>query len=270
MSIYSDGTAAYRETTKWLTAFVPLTAMVASILTLGPPVLRSIQDAPSLPAWIGEHTVVLLCIAVLFGGLTVILSFGTKVLSVEPQDIGPLLNSPEKRSELAAVIGTGTTAPWFLDLATFNEALGEIAKAPKDPNSPPRNDTSQIDQFKLAVEVLRDWSLYHEIQIAFRNFLRAFIASTIAIAIAALVAPAQLESVIPVDKPTLVSIEVNESGQNDLLTRTGCTDPTASTFTAIGGSWKHPELAVDGPGCAFGAAWHPRRGHIELRLPSLP
>jgi hypothetical protein len=270
MSIYAGGATAYRDTTKWLVAFLPLTALAAGAFTLGPPVIRSIQDAPSLPSWASDHWLVLVCMVVLFAGLTAILYYGAKVLSVEPTDIGDILTSPDKKSTLAAAIGSGVTAPWFLDKSSFDTALAAMANAWNDTVHPPEKDDPRAARLQLAIDALREWSVYHQIQSAFRNFRYAFIGSSLAIGVAILAAPLQLDDSIPIDKPMHVQVDVSEAGQNALLKSTGCLDPKTSSFLAVGGSWNQPALAVDGPGCAFGAVWHPHPSEIETRLSPSP
>lgn len=265
-SVYSTGVEAYRETTKWLAAFVPVTSLVTAAAVSGPKLIRSIQAAPSLGAWVQRYWLVLLCAVGLFGGIGAILWFGARVLRTEPADIGDLATGQAGAQDLAHAIGSGVAAPEFFSKGTFDVAMSELANA-WDTGELVGDDDPRLTRLRPAVEALREWSVFHRIQRTYRDFGIAFVAAAVVISIAILLAPAQLGSGAPIDEPTRVEIGVDAAGREDLAAHTGCTTPDSSSFFAVGGTWDQPQLAVDGPGCRFGATWKPDPAHIELRVP---
>lgn len=264
MSVYSSGTEAYRDTTKWLTAFVPVTALASVIFIAGPELIKSLQISPSIPSWVSQYWIAFICFVVIFLGIFLILVFGSKVLSVEPTDIGDLTTTDGAKSEVARAIGAGTTAPYFFDKSAFDAAMGKVAHA-WDDNTPLPSDDLDLNRVTSAVEALREWSVFRQTKNAFQTFRIVFILSIAAIFMATLIAPLQFESGAGFDRTTRVDVNVSSSGQVELRNATGCMDPRNSLFYAVGGDWRHPELAVDGPGCIFNAVWRPSPESIELR-----
>lgn len=267
MSIYSDGVAAYRDTTKWLTAFVPITSLAAAALVLGPDVIASIQTEQSPVSWLEHYWFVLLAAIAVSGGIAAIMFCGAAVLSVKPADIGDLANGRIATAALSGAIGAGATAPYFLDISSFNKVMSDWANA-LDSGEPVKEDDPRLVRLKPAIDALREWSIYDRIQGPFRRFVWIFVSATAIIVAAILTAPAQLDSSAAIEKPAKVEIEVGADGQAALQQATGCLNADTSVFFATGGRWSRPILAVDGPGCRFGATWRPNPNHIELRLPA--
>lgn len=267
MSIYSSGVGAYRDTTKWLTAFVPITSLATAALVLGPGLITSLQTESSLNSWLEHYWIVLLAAIAILGGIAAIMFYGARVLSVEPADIGDLTNGRIATAALAAAIGSGATTPYFLDINSFNAVMSDWANS-LDSAEAVKEDDPRLVRLKPAVDALRDWSIYHRIQGPFRTFVWVFVAATTAISAAILTAPAQLDSSTAIEKPTKVEIEVDAAGHTALQRATGCSKADTSIFFATGGTWNRPVLAADGPGCRFGATWRPDPSHIELRLPA--
>lgn len=265
MSVYSTAVTAYRDTTKWLAAFVPVVSLATAILVVGPRLVRTIQTAPSLASWFQDYWLTLICGVALFGGMAAILATGANVLSVEPADIADLATDSGPAA-LAQAIGSGVTAPEFFDKNQFDQAMAEL-QVKIDAGTITADDPT-LARLKPAVDALREWSVFSRIQHPFKIFRRTFVASAVLIAMAVVLAPAQLGSSGVIDKPTTVAVEVDSAGKQQLLDATGCSDPVSSTFFAVGGTWDHPELTVDGPGCKFASSWIPDSTHVELRLPA--
>lgn len=264
MSVYETGVAAYRDTTKWLVAFLPVTAVVGAALVSGRPLITSVRAAPSVGDWLAEHWLVLVCGIVVFTAIAVVLWAGARVLSVEPTDIGEL-SKPEMAPELAKAIGAGVAAPEFFDKASFDTAMAELANA-WDTESGVPSDDPRLSRLRGPIEALRLWSLLQRVRTPYRDFRLVFVLSSIVITAAVIIMPAQLSQSAVVDKPTAVNVEVDTEGAADLEAVTGCIDPSRTTFTAVAGTWESPELATDGPECTFGATWRPSAAQFELRL----
>jgi hypothetical protein len=262
MSVYSTGVDAYRDTTKWLTAFVPIVSLATAILVAGPRLVSTIETTPSVGVWLEEYWLTLLCGVALFLGMAVILATGARVLAVEPEDIGDLAVGTGRAKDIANALGSGVAAPEFFDKNAFDDAMARL-QAKADAGEVAQDDPT-LTRLKPAIDALRDWSVFSRIQRPFRIFRVAFVVSAIVIVVAVLLAPAQLGSSASIAKPTKVAVQVNNAGAAALRKSTGCSDPKASTFYATGGTWDHPELSADGPGCEFASVWYPDPQDIEL------
>lgn len=262
MSIYDSGVAAYRDTTKWLVAFVPLAGLLAAAVTIGPDLVRSVSMARSPQDWLGDNWLTGVCLIVILAGVVAILYWGAKVLSVAPTDLGQL-QSQAFAPKLATAIGAGVVAPEFFSPESFKTAMAALANS-FDKQNPTEADEFNLTRVKGAVDNLRQWSIFDKASSAFRRFIIAFAIATAAIGLGTVLAASQLDSSPAISEPTAVVVEVNKSGSADLRESTKCTSARTTTFVAISGSWQHPTLAVDGPGCSFGAQWAPRSGTIEM------
>lgn len=263
MSVYDSGVSAYRDTTKWLVAFIPIGSLIAGAITVGPDMVLSIQTANGLDAWLSNYWLSALCGVGFLLGIGAILWAGANVLSVAPQDIGNI-QKPEFAPKLAQAIGEGVAAPEFFTPEDFTDGMAALANA-WDSEKPVPNDDPRLTRLRTPIENLRQWSIFNRVRDAFHNFVVAFVLGVAAIAAAIIVAPAQLSQGPAIDKPTPVQVELSDKGTADLLADTNCTAGKTSTFTAIDGTWKHPTLAVDGAGCAFGAIWVPTPEQAEIR-----
>jgi len=112
MSVYESGVTAYRDTTKWLVAFVPLGSILAASVTVGPELLWSVEHARNFGDWLHDYWLAAICGLGLLAGIAAILYWGAKVLSVAPTDLGKL-QSEEYAPKLATAVGAGVTAPEF-------------------------------------------------------------------------------------------------------------------------------------------------------------
>lgn len=263
MSVYDSGVAAYRDTTKWLVAFVPIVSILAATVTIGPGLTLSVQHAQSLGDWLVDYWLAAVCGLVLLGGIAAILYWGAKVLSVEPTDLGKLQDQAFA-ARLEDAIGAGVTAPEFFTAESFNAAMAALANSWDQPQPTPADELN-LTRLKGAVENLRQWAIFDRVRTAFTCFIVAFTLGVAATGAAIVVAASQFDTSPVIEKPTAVSVELNGAGKVQLTERTGCTEPAATTFLAVEGTWRHPTLTADGPGCRFGITWAPRSDNIELR-----
>lgn len=263
MSVYSSAVDAYRETTKWLTAFLPITALASAGVLVGPRLAASAQAASSPAAWAAEHWTILLSLLALGAAVAAILWSGATVLSCEPTDLSNLGEGQGSRS-LTAAIGAGVAAPAFFTREDYDAAMSELADAWD--NKSATGDDPRVVRLGTAVESLREWSLYHNIQRPFRRFRVVFVVSSLVMLVATAYVPFALGPSTAIEEPTKVAVQVSAEGVADLKAQTDCTDAAASEFLAVGGTWEQPLLTVDGPGCRFGSTWRPGDQHAALRL----
>ena len=262
MSVYSAGADAFRDTTKWLVAFVPIAALGTAAAVLGPLLVRSAQTARSLSAWAGDNAWALGGVAAVLVGVMVVVWFGARVLSTQPKDFGALLKTNPKR--LSDAFSVGVAAPYFLDDNGFKDALATLeAKWRPDSTTPPTD--AEVSRAAAAVEALREWALQDELAAAFRRFWKFFAIGLVLIVAGVVVAAVTIvKPSASIEKPTTVQVSVNQPGAADLLKKTGCTTPAMSQYVAVAGTWDAPVLQVDGPGCLFGNRWRPKSGDFEI------
>lgn len=98
MSIYKSSVDAYRDTTKWLAAFTPVTAILAAVIVTGAPVGASLAGATDAGEWLGRNLLLVECGVVIFLSVGAILWRAACVLSVEPKEVVKILNdkNPER------------------------------------------------------------------------------------------------------------------------------------------------------------------------------
>ena len=262
MSVYSTGADAFRETTKWLVAFVPIAALGTAAAVLGPLLVRSAQSARSLSAWAGDNAWALGGVAAVLVGVMVVVWFGAQVLSTQPRDFGALLTTNARR--LSNAFSAGVAAPYFLDDNGLKTALATLeAKWRPESTTPPTD--AEVSRAAAAVEALREWALQDELAKNFRKFRKYFAAGLVLIVAGVVVAAVTIdEQGASIEKPTTIQVSVNQPGAADLLKRTGCTTPAKSQYVAVAGTWDAPVLQVDGPGCLFGNRWRPKSGDFEI------
>lgn len=262
MSVYSAGSDAFRDTTKWLVAFVPISALGTAAVVLGPRLVRSAESARSLPSWLADNVATLAGVLVVLIGVFVIVYFGASVLSTQPKEFTALLETDE--TGLSKALAAGAGVPYFLDSEAFKGAVADLAVKWQNPSTPPTE--VEINRAVGAVDALREWTLQQELSEAFKRFGILFAIGSALIVAGLVVSIVTLEPPsAAIDKPTVVKVSVNTDGAADLLKRTGCTSPTSSHYIAIAGSWSAPVLEVDGPNCRFGTRWEPRSGEFEIQ-----
>ncbi|CCH75911.1 conserved membrane hypothetical protein [Nostocoides japonicum T1-X7] len=263
MSVYGGAGDAYRDTTKWMAASVPLATLVAAGVALGPRVVQSVQTASSVSGWVGGHWLVLLCGAAVVGAVAWVLATGARVLSAGPSLPVELVKDPD--GAVGKAIGDGVALPYYGGAPSFYADLDAWLEDIEAPDADPAMPDSRLDRLVPSLVAIGEWSALHEIEVAYKDFRRAFGLGVLCIVLAILVAPVQLPSGPAVTAPTPVTVEVGQAGADDLWSKTGCTDPMMSTFTAVAGTWDAPVLAVDGPDCPIGATWVPSRTDADVR-----
>ena len=120
MSVYGSGAEAFRDTTKWLVAFVPIAAIVASGAVLGPRLVGAMRAADSISDLLAANGLPLLGLVM----VVVVVSQGANVLSTQPKELGDL-----EADTLAAAFNDGVGAPYFFDVGTYKEAMAELQAA---------------------------------------------------------------------------------------------------------------------------------------------
>lgn len=263
MSIYTSAVEAHRETTKWLTAFLPVTGIVGAAAVIGPRLMKDARSSAGVGQWAAQHSFLLGLLLLYLAAIGAIMWAGSAVLSREPSDISDLSNEP-LRNTVSEAIGHGMLAPEFLTIEDFEGTRARLANAWDTKQAP---DTADLERTRQAYESLREWSLLHNLRGPLLLFRCVFVlAAAIMLGVTAYV-PFALSSSPDVGEPTAVMVTVAPAAEQALEETTGCTDATHSTFLAVGGTWEQPVLAVDGEGCRFGATWRPRPDQAELRLP---
>lgn len=263
MPVYDGGVTAYRDTTKWLTAFVPLASLAAAATTVGPDLVRSVQQSTGIGDWYGRHGAAAWCLLAILLGIVSVLISGGRVLSISPVDLGRL-QSEEFAGRRAKAIGEGVLAPEFFTDESFVSAMANLANAWDQP-ALTEADKLNLTRLQGAVGNLRQWAIFDRVRTAFRRFVGVFAVATAAIVAGVVIAPSQLGSGPVIDKPTAVTVALDHQGRADLAAATQCTDPARTTFVAVDGTWRQPTLLVDGPGCRFAARWTPRAEHVAVR-----
>ncbi len=91
MSIYKSGVDAYRETTKWLVAFIPVTAITTTAVLLGAPLRAGALAASDPSAWMARHGSIVWCAIVVIAAIGAILWCAARVLSAAPVGVASIL-----------------------------------------------------------------------------------------------------------------------------------------------------------------------------------
>lgn len=264
MSIYGTGSEAFRDTTKWLVAFVPIASLVAAGAVIAPRLLSDATAADSPAGWVGDNVLPLVGVLAVLGGIILVTYFGAQVLSTQPREFTELLTN---RENLSRAFSAGAGAPYFLDEAEFRTALGRLdAEWSEDDEQKPSD--ALVARAVGATELVREWALHDALGTAFNRFFVSFGVGTALILVGFVLAAATLEPEPGrVGEPKIVQVTVNADGARDLKKATGCREPDKTTFVAVAGRWDAPVLNADGTGCRFGATWKPDRDDIELRIP---
>jgi hypothetical protein len=266
VSVYSAGADAFRDSTKWLVAFVPIGALGTAAAVLGPRLVRDAESARSLSSWLGDNGWALGGLGGVLVGVLVVVRYGARVLSTQPKDIGALLTTNPTR--LSQAFSAGVAAPYFLDDAAFKQALADLQVNWRPGSTAPPTD-AEVSRAAGAVDALREWALQDELATTFTRFQVWFAIGSVLIVTGVVVAAANINApAASIDKPTNVQISLNTHGSADLLNKTGCTTPKQSRYVAVAGTWSAPVLQVEGPGCRFGNRWRPKDGDFELQPPA--
>jgi hypothetical protein len=255
MSVYADAASGYRDTTKWLTAFFPVSGFVAAGLILGRPILEAAQQSPDLDSFLSDNLATVVAVAIGLVGLLCVVASAGWVLSVDPMDIGTLYADKKAGPELVKALGSGALAPYFLDEPSFNDAVTALSAAEAGNNDVEAK--SLLERLEPASEILRQWAVFRVMRRRFRWFVGWFILGAVLAVVSFAIAASSLPSGAAIDAPVNVTVEVDQKAQGDLEKTTGCTNPAMTRFVAVGGSWDEPELAVTGPGCTTASRWTP-------------
>ncbi len=264
MSVYTSGTEAYRDTVKWLCAFLPVGTLVASGVTLGPALVASAAGTGSVRAWLRDAWPLLICLAAVAIAIGAVLVAGGQALGAQASRSSDLINTstPSRESNAyTAAVGAGALAPWYLDRATFESEFAAVFEHQDDGATP---DERLLGRVESAVEVTRDWSTHYHTRKAYRVFLFTFGASILAVIGSTLVSASRRVSET-IDKPTPVDVAFSVEGINRFSKATGCDDPATAAFVVVDGSWDHPVLSATGSGCIFGIEWRPTSADAQVR-----
>ena len=257
MSIYDAGAASLRETVKWLVAFVPIAGVIAPIAVLGP---RLVDDTTDGAAGWG----VVLGILAVTVGVALIIWQGAAVLTTEPKDFTDFMADDAR---MALAFGTGVGSPQYATLGEFRDALSTLSAGSLGADEA----AAVAAATATTTATLRQWVWFAAVKRRFRAFTVAFAAGVLLIVAGVITAASAVGPAAgPIEQPTEVAVELSGEGAVALEATTGCTDPAASSFTAVAGSWADPVLAVDGTGCEFNARWRPTSAEAEVRLPPDP
>jgi hypothetical protein len=263
MSIYLSSVDAYRDTTKWLAAFTPVTAVTAAVVLTGGPLAASAASEPNIGEWLEANAAVLIAGTLILAAVGGILAMAAHVLSVEPQEIVSIL-SDEAAPAVETIIGNGIAAPAFLTKASYEKALTTLS-ADSNMEPLPPDFGARAERLVSITETLREWNVFRETRARFRCFLVVVCISALAITAAVPVALAQLDTSAPISTPSAVDVAfTSQSAQSEAVDALGCTDVTTATFHALRGTWSSPVLIAEGSGCVTGASWSPDRGQAVV------
>lgn len=264
MSVYSTGAEAFRDTTKWLVAFVPTATIIGAGAVIGGRLTGDAAASDSILLWAFDNARPLVGIGLSVIGVALVIFYGARVLSTQPKDFSSLLSTDDKALSEAFSAGVGT--PYFLDDRTFREAIADLHA--NWANEDIVTD-AEVSRAVAATDMLRGWALHRALAMSFATFQRAFGAGILLIVGGLVLTTITVEPEGgTIDQPTLVSVEMQEAGAKDLLDATGCKTPVSTEFLAIAGTWDAPVLAVEGASCRFGARWRPESKLVAVRLPS--
>jgi hypothetical protein len=262
VSIYSTGAEAFRDTTKWLVAFVPIASIVAAGAVIGPRLVRDAGASDSVIEWAGDNVWPLVGLAAVALGIGLVVWFGARVLSTQPKDFAQLVTTDD--AKLSDAFSAGVGVPYFLDDGGFKQAIANLDVKWSAEQS---ITEAELARAVAATDMLRAWALHDALATSFTRFRIWFGVGVVLVFGGLVVATATLQpSAGTVDKPEAVEVTVSQSGAADLLDSTGCTAPAETEFVAVAGTWDAPVLEVVGPNCKFGARWQPDPDLIELRL----
>ena len=160
MSVSSSAVEAYRDSTKWLASFLPITALATGGVVLGPPLLQSVSAATGPWEWLRHTWIVVVAVLVLVGSIAAVLHAGAAVLSAEGPSLTEISRRPEAdtaagphRTALAEAIGRGLTLPHYFTIEEFQEDLSRLNLLPMGDRGGDPDTTRSLP----AMEMIRDW-----------------------------------------------------------------------------------------------------------------
>jgi hypothetical protein len=295
VSIYSTGAEAYRDTTKWLIALVPLASLVAAAAVVGPRLVTGRPAAGSWSTWIAYGLAILGCVFVV-AGICLIVAHGATVLSTAPKDVDKIVRD---RLRLSQAFSAGVGYPYFLESDDFKEAVLDLnaaapgtptaaapgtptaaapgtptaaapgtptAAAPGTPTAAaPGTPTALAERVAAAGTQLREWAFFAELGTEFGKFKDWFLRGIVLIAAGLVLAVVAINlAPAPIAQPTAAVVELSSSGATALIRSTGCQAPSTTRFVAVSGTWSSPVLETEGPGCRVNAQWRPSRSQAQV------
>ncbi|MEO7754257.1 MAG: hypothetical protein ABIS35_12675, partial [Terracoccus sp.] len=122
MSVYQTSVDAYRDTTKWLAALTPVTAVVSAVVVAGAPVGASLAAATDKGAWFGAHWPLVVSAAIILVSIGGVLFIAAQVLSREPVQVIALQTTDTGAGQLLeTAFSNGIASPDFLSEAEFRQ-----------------------------------------------------------------------------------------------------------------------------------------------------
>lgn len=271
MSIYSTGAEAYRDTTKWLIALVPLASLVAAAAVVGPRLVTGRPAAGSWSTWITYGLAILGCGLVLVG-ICLIVAHGATVLSTAPKDVDKIVNNRLRFSE---AFSAGVGYPYFLESDDFKNAVTEVnseetgtptaAASGAPPAAAPGDPKALAERVAGASTQLREWAFFDALGTEFGKFKSWFLRGIVLIALGLVLAVVAINfAPAPIAQPTAAVVELSSSGATALIRSTGCQAPSTTRFVAVSGTWSSPVLETEGPGCRINAQWRPSSSQAQV------
>lgn len=199
----------------------------------------------------------MLALVVIVASVTAILLAAGAVLSVEGEELGLLASRRASSGDIAEAIGAGVALPHFFAKEDFDAAMARRNSA-----DGARLTDAELSSLEATVSAIRDWAIFREVKRAFRRFVGVFVGAVAAIGLAGILVLASLDAGPGIEVPTPVAVEVLAG--DALAGATGCTDPSATVFVAIGGRLSAPLLDPHGTGCRPGATWRPKAEEAEI------
>lgn len=271
MSTYQKGVEAYRATAKWLVSLVPIAAALAAGFALGPDLVDSARTL-SLGGFFAERWPTVVGIALIAGGIAIIVWQATKIMSLQAPDVNNL-----ESTELEEAFGAGVAAPFFTDLPAYTDARSQLLAwtdaqrsgytLPTGAIAAEKPDATLVKALEATTDGLRDWFLHRDIASRFGRFSNAYLFG-IALAIAGFVtASIDLRSPERLETPVAVEAIVSDELAEEIRSSLGCDSRVEMAdlqFWLVAGDWKNPVLQVDGPGCVSTIDWDPSR-NVAIR-----
>lgn len=256
MSVYSTATEAYRDTTKWLVALVPLGSIAAFGALVAPRLVQAESVSTSWTSWCSTFWGALLGCLLILLGIWLIVKAGSSVLSSEPTDFDKIIENQDRLNE---AFGAGAGIPYFIESGEFRTAVLDLHSGTL------ANTLAKRDSAVAATAQLLEWVYFDSIRRVFGSFRCRFVISLVLIFGGLALAASTLSGVsAPFSRPTVVSVELSSRGSINLAYSTGCRDPRVTEFVAISGTWSTPVLEVEGPGCRIGARWRPSANEAQV------
>jgi|GEM_PF-7134506 hypothetical protein len=262
MSVYSDAASTFRDTTKWLVAFVPVAALVSAAAVVGPRLLYAVDsgDSPAPGEWIVILAPVLGVALVVFGAIPVL-----RPKLPSPPEI--LDTGGKRRKDGDAAMSDGVGEPYVSSIDELKRATQNV-KAAEDP-------AKVFPDAKAVAEIhtnLRDWVMLKKTASRFTLFGALYLIGILLIGVGVIGGATVLKAPsAEITEPTVVEVELSTDGLTHFKSETGCDSADGVVFVAVGGTWDHPTLRVkapDGNNCNFGAEFEPDPGQILITKPA--